>query len=228
MGGGMGGGMSGGMSGMRMGGFGFDDENMFGSFGGSSFGPSAARGPRQPPPVTQYIDCTLEELYKGKEIRKRLTKQVLNPDGTTGPQQKVLQFKISPGFRAGTKVRFEREGDQAPGIIPSDIVFVLRQKPHDRFDRAKDDLIYRKYDVTLSEALTGTTLEIKTVDNRLLRIPINEIIYPGYEKIVYGEGMPKLKDPSQRGNLTIRFNIVFPKYLSSEEKVKLREVLRNK
>ena len=41
----------------------------------------------------------------------------------------------------GTKITFEREGDEAPGTIPADIVFVVQTKPHPIFTREGDDLI---------------------------------------------------------------------------------------
>lgn len=215
------------MGGMRMG-FGFgDDDDFFGSFGSSGYGPTAKRAPRQPPPVVQNIECTLEDLYMGKDKRIKITKQVLNPDGqTTAPQEKVLQFTIPPGSKQGTKVRFEKEGDQGPGIIPADIVFEIREKPHSRFQRDKNDLIYTA-DISLADALTGTSLEIRTLDDRVLRIPVNEIVSPGYQKTVYHEGMPLSRSPGQKGNLIIKFNIQFPRRLADDQKAQLKRILRS-
>jgi hypothetical protein len=45
------------------------------------------------------------------------------------------------GLQAGTKVTFENEGDQGPGRLPADIVFVLAAKHHPVFTREGDDLI---------------------------------------------------------------------------------------
>lgn len=63
------------------------------------------------------------------------------------------------------------------------------------------------------------------MDNRKIRIPINEVINPGYVKVVYGEGMPKPKNPSERGDLHIHFNIIFPKHLTDEQKYALTKIL---
>lgn len=52
------------------------------------------------------------------------------------------EINIKPGWKDGTKITFEREGDELPGVIPADIVFTLQAKPHDRFERDGDDLIY--------------------------------------------------------------------------------------
>lgn len=44
-------------------------------------------------------------------------------------------------FFVVVKIKFEREGDQAPGIIPADIVFVLNEREHPRFKREGNNLI---------------------------------------------------------------------------------------
>ena len=40
---------------------------------------------------------------------------------------------------------------------------------------------------------------------------------PFYEKLVEGEGMPISKKPGQKGDLKIKFHILFPKYLNGAE-----------
>jgi DnaJ-class molecular chaperone len=227
---------------------GMDDDDDFGGMGGmgSFFGRSGMggmggftrmggmggmggaqrqRGPRQPPPIIQPIHATLEELYKGKTKRIKITKKVLSEDGqTTKPQDKILTFKINRGWKPGTKIRFEKEGDQGPNIIPADIVFELHEKPHDRFQREGNDLIFTR-NISLKDALTGTTVEVMTLDDRLLRVPVNEIISPGYVKTVAGEGMPISKTPEQKGDMRIKFNIVFPRELSADQKEALKRIL---
>jgi DnaJ-class molecular chaperone len=37
---------------------------------------------------------------------------------------------------------FENEGDEAPGIIPADLIFELEEKPHQYYKREGNDLIY--------------------------------------------------------------------------------------
>ncbi len=50
-------------------------------------------------------------------------------------------------------------GDEEPGIIPADIVFVLDEKPHPRFRRDGDTLHYTAV-LPLADALCGTTLQV--------------------------------------------------------------------
>jgi len=94
--------------------------------------------------------------------------------------RKVLHVPIDRGVRSGTKVEFRGEGDQAPGILPGDVVFVIEQKPHPRFERRDDDLLYR-CDIDLVTALAGGTIYIEHLDDRWLSVEIlpGEAIAPG-------------------------------------------------
>jgi len=87
---------------------------------------------------------SLEDLCTGVTKKMKITRQVLNPDGrTTRPEEKLLTIDVKPGWKAGTKVTFAREGDQAPNTIAADVVFVIRDKPHPVFTRDGADINYR-------------------------------------------------------------------------------------
>ena len=102
--------------------------------------------------------------------------KVLNDDGiTTSIREKILSINVKRGWLPGTKVTFEGEGDQGPNNIPSDIVVIVKDKPHPNFRRENADLIYTA-NISLGHALTGITLHIEHLDGRILDIPINEIV----------------------------------------------------
>ncbi len=155
--------------------------------------------------------------------------------------------------RAGTRITFAQEGDQAPGIIPADIVFILQQKPHPLFTREKSDLVYTA-NISLTQALCGAELSIVTLDGRTLNVHLRDVIPPGFSKVPFaslfahptpnrqklmrrgpssydrvqtvpGEGMPDQKNPEKRGNLVIRFNIQFPTKLTESQKSRLADTL---
>ena len=70
-----------------------------------------------------------------------------------------------------------------------------------------------------------------TLDGRVLQVGVESIITPQMLQEVKGEGMPLLaEDPlvalakaNKRGNLFVRFDIHFPKYIAEEKKAVLRE-----
>jgi DnaJ family protein B protein 13 len=94
---------------------------------------------------------------------------------TTTQFDKILTIEINQGWKDGTKLTFEGEGDQGPNQLPGDIVFIVRQSKHERFERSGNDLIYTSR-IPLLDALTGTSLDILTLDERQLKVPINETV----------------------------------------------------
>lgn len=194
--------------------------------GGMRGGRGGMGGPGKPEPIQRTFQCSLEELYTGVTKRMKVTKNVVDAQsGRSIPVEKILEINVKPGWKSGTKITFEREGDERPGEIPADIVFVLEEKPHPRFKRDGNDLVYKGV-ITLQQALTGFMLTIKTLDNRDLNVQIDEVITPNYVKRVRGEGMPHQKDPSRKGDLRIEFDIKFPTWLTPQQKQNISNALR--
>lgn len=133
-------------------------------------------------------------------------------------------MSIKPGWKKGTKITFPEKGDEEPGVTPADLIFVIEEKPHPVFRRDGNNLVV-KQKISLLDALTGKTLNLTTLDGRNLTIPITDVVKPGHEVVIQNEGMPISKDPTKKGNLTIKFDVVFPSRLNAEQKSDLRRVL---
>lgn len=142
----------------------------------------------------------------------------------TMPVEEILSIEIKPGWKKGTKITFPEKGNEQPGMIPADLVFVIDEKPHSTFTRDGNDLVVTQK-ISLAEALTGYTVHLTTLDGRNLTIPINNVIHPSYEEVLPREGMPIPKEPSRRGNLRIKFNIKFPARLTAEQKAGIKKLL---
>ncbi|XP_046576033.1 dnaJ homolog subfamily B member 4-like [Haliotis rubra] len=211
------------------------DEDPFGrqfsSFGGpgghfqqfSSTGMPKQR--RQDAAIVKDLQVSLEDIYKGATKRMKITRKVLNPDGqTTRMEEKILTVDIKPGWKAGTKITFPKEGDQKPHNIPADIVFVLKDKHHPQFLREGSDIRY-KAKVLLRDALCGTTIHVPTVDGRKIPLNISDVIKPGSIKRIQGEGLPYPKQAGKRGDLIIEFSVAFPDKLSQAVKDNLKQML---
>jgi len=137
--------------------------------------------------------------------------------------EKVIAVEVKKGWKSGTKITFPEEGDEKPGIIPSDIIFVVEEKPHPRFVRQGDNLVFTSR-LTLCQAITGHTIEVVTLDNRTIKVPITEVVYPGYQKLVPKEGMPNQKTGT-KGDLYIKFEVIFPRSLSEQQKAQIKNTL---
>lgn len=157
-------------------------------------------------------DCQGEgEIIKEKDRCKQCTGK------KTIVERKVLHVHVDRGVRTGTKIEFRGEGDQLPGAEPGDVVFEIEQKPHARFHRQEDDLIYNA-EIDLLTALAGGKLYIEHLDERWLDVEIipGECIAPGAIKVVRGQGMPSFRHHDY-GNLYIKFDVKFPTRLGGED-----------
>ena len=192
------------------------------SFGGNDFdftsGPDTFKKTLiQDPPIEQNIQVSLEELLTGCSKKLKINRQVLTCNGMSR-EDKILVIDIKPGWKAGTKITFPKEGDQKPGIIPADIVFVIGDKPHQYFKRDPNNNLLYSAKVSLRDALVGCFVQIPTIDGRVLSVQVNEVIQPGTQKRIPGEGLPLPKNPNQRADMIVSFDIEFPTTLSMEQR----------
>lgn len=179
------------------------------------------------PPIETNIQVSLEELATGCTKRLKISRQVLSPSGGTSREEKILSLEIKPGWKAGTKITFERHGDQKPGIVPADIIFVIGDKPHQYFKRDADNNLLYTTKVSLCDALVGCMLQIPTIDGRVLSVQLNEVIQPGTQKRIPNEGLPLPKCPGKRGDMIVTFDVEIPTNLSMQQRQHLASCFQN-
>jgi len=152
-------------------------------------------------------------MCKGKKVTK---------------DKKILQVYIDKGMKHGQKIVFAGEADEAPGLEPGDIIFVVTEKKHEMFKRNGNDL-YLEFNLLLVEALCGFTLTITHLDDRSLVIKSasGEVVTPGEIRLIQNEGMPLYKKPYEKGNMYVQFNVEFPKpgYLKPQQLKDLEKLL---
>jgi len=144
---------------------------------------------------------TINEKDKCKEcLGKKVTQET-----------KVLEVHVDKGMMNGQKIPYRGEGDQTPGMEPGDVIIILQEKEHETFQRRNHDL-FCVYNLGLTEALCGFEFTLKQLDGRdlVIKNPPGKVIEPGSLRCVEGEGMPIYRNPFEKGNLFIKFEITFP------------------
>lgn len=180
---------------------------------------------KQDPPVTHDLRVSLEEIYSGCTKKMKISHKRLNPDGKSiRNEDKILTIEVKRGWKEGTKITFPKEGDQTSNNIPADIVFVLKDKPHNIFKRDGSDVIYPAR-ITLREALCGCTVNVPTLDGRTIPITFKDVIRPNTRRKIPGEGLPLPKTPEKRGDLVIEFEVIFPERIPPASRTILEKAL---
>ncbi|KAF5743779.1 dnaJ subfamily B member 4 [Tripterygium wilfordii] len=73
-----------------------------------------------------------------------------------------------------------------------------------------------KVQIPLVKALTGCSLTVPLIGGENMSLSFDDILYPGYEQVIPGRGMPINTDEGKRGDLRIKFLFDFPTHLNHE------------
>jgi curved DNA-binding protein len=179
---------------------GFSDffEAVFGSMG-----QAARSAPSKGQDYHQEIEISLEEAFKG-------VTRVLGIGG------RRIKVKIPRGAKTGTKVRVRGEGAAGQGgASKGDLYLEIKVVSHDLFERVGDDL-YAELPVDLYTAVLGGEAIVPTFKGRVkLRIPAET--QSGRTFRLKAQGMPKLGDADERGDLYAKVMVQLPENLTPEE-----------
>lgn len=185
--------------------------------------------------------CTLHEFYCGvlKEIYYQKLKATHTAE-TYCTQKQNMTIEIRPGYGEHTTLRYPGRGNESFGSQPSDLIIKFKLLPEaNNYTRNGEDLIYL-HTCTLTEALELNAFTVQTLDSRLLNVTPTETVTPQTELCFKGEGMArcetgdivmdtqtqlKPKQAQERGNLIIKFNIVFPRKILTHHREAMIEAL---
>lgn len=172
-------------------------EAIFGSMG------QARSTSSQGQDYNQQVEITLEEAFKG-------TSRIMRIGG------RRIEVKIPKGAKTGTKVRVRGEG--APGQnggSKGDLYLEIKIQPHTTYEQVGDDL-YSELPVDLYTAILGGEAVVPTFKGKVkLKIPPET--QSGRTFRLKGQGMPKLKQPDERGDLYAKVMVQLPENLTEEE-----------
>lgn len=130
----------------------------------------------------------------------------------------LIDVAIDRGMSDGSTIVFPNAADNLADHVAGDIVFVVKTAPHPLFVRRGNNL-YIKETISLVEALNGFEHQIKHLDDQVITIKRTVMTPPGYVQIIKGQGMPIYDRPTERGELFVEYNVLFPtKKLTEQEK----------
>jgi curved DNA-binding protein len=185
---------------------------IFGDMGprGSTRGPQRQARPQRGQDYEQPVEITLQEAYQG-------TTRVLQKDGQR------LEIKIPRGAKTGTRVRMSGEGGAgSAGAGAGDLYLRVDVLPDPRFERKGDDL-HTKVQVDLYTMLLGGEIQVPAIEGSvMLRIPAET--QNGRTFRLRGKGMPKLRQPEERGDLYAEVQVQLPTGLTAQQRELVQEL----
>lgn len=182
--------------------------DLLGGLGGFASDLGGGRGDRfRSRPADVPVEITLEEADHGTTRLANL------PDG------RRLEVTIPAGIADGGRVHIAAGSSAGGGF--NLLVTVL---PHARFERKGDDL-HTTVDVPLVDAVLGGSATVKTLRGQI-ELTLPPETQNGRRFRLAGQGMARLNDPEQRGNLYAVVNVSLPTNLTDEQR-QLFEQLRD-
>ncbi len=173
----------------------------FGGFGADDIFSSGRATTRQPQRQEHTVEITLEEAFNGT------TRTLQWQDG------RRIEAKIPRGVRTGSKVRLSGASN---GTGQGDVYLNVEVLPHPTYERDGDNL-RMTLPVDLFTALLGGKLAVPAIDKTVnLTIPAGSA--NGRVFRLNKLGMPRLRQPDERGDLYVTINVELPRNLSEEEK----------
>eukprot|EP00992_Anisonema_acinus_P011129 TRINITY_DN7156_c0_g1_i1.p1 TRINITY_DN7156_c0_g1~~TRINITY_DN7156_c0_g1_i1.p1 ORF type:complete len:397 (-),score=64.76 TRINITY_DN7156_c0_g1_i1:195-1385(-) len=141
-------------------------------------------------------------------------------------EKKILEVFVEKGMKDKERIVFSREGDQQPDVIPGDVIIELHMQAHDRFKREGQNLLTTKT-ISLGEALCGFQFPLTHLDGRILLVKStpDAITSSGSTMCIPNEGMPKHKNPFDKGALLIKFDVEMPTSLTPDALAAIAKVL---
>eukprot|EP01126_Amoeba_proteus_P048062 TRINITY_DN5538_c0_g1_i2.p1 TRINITY_DN5538_c0_g1~~TRINITY_DN5538_c0_g1_i2.p1 ORF type:complete len:243 (+),score=48.49 TRINITY_DN5538_c0_g1_i2:631-1359(+) len=235
--------------------------------------------------VTVEVQCSLEDLYNGRDFEVLQRRQVLcshcrgtggeDPNDVSscpvcgGSGVKITNQQLGPGFVQriqttcdhcggkgkvvkstcshchGTKVEkgeqmitiFVEKGmpegheiishsdaDENPDEEPGDLIFKIKQLPHNRFRRTQNDL-HMNVQITLLQALVGFEVHFQHLDGHSVTLSRDSVTPHGFVERVKNEGMPVHGMPSQFGDLHVTYSVKFPSHVTARQKSEFNKLL---
>jgi curved DNA-binding protein len=211
-------------------GFGGGAQNIFGQmFGGRSY--ARGRGAGSPlgfdfdgfqgrPASAKGQDLVYELSVTLEEAAIGTSKLISYQDGEG---QQTISVKIPVGISTGKKLRLPGKGRASlHGGPRGDLYVQIRVLEHPLFRREGDDLIMTR-EIRFSEALSGTEVEIPTIDRRSLKLKVPAGTPCNAKFRLKGYGMPRMNEGS-RGDAYVQVIVGVPQKLTKKQKTLLKEM----
>lgn len=136
-------------------------------------------------------------------------------------RQRTITVTIPAGIDNGQALTLRGEGEPGKRGGPSgDLYVAISVRPHRKFRRDGVNL-YSEMNISFAQAALGDELNIETLKESV-KETIPEGTQPDTVLRVKGQGVPVLRNPSQRGDLFVTLKIEVPKRLNEKQRMSLK------
>ena len=147
------------------------------------------------------------------------------PDGCLDSVKEKFSINIEKGMCNDEQIILKKKGSFNINTMDyNDLVFVIIEEEHKIFKRIENNLMFG-LDINLIDALTGFNFSFSHLDNSEFIISSDDIIVNEQIKVIKNKGMPYNNHSDVFGDLIIKFNVVFPDKINTEDYEALKNIL---
>ena len=136
-------------------------------------------------------------------------------------EQTTIDLNIEKGMWHGQEIRFAGKSEERPGHDTGDLIAVIKQEPHQYFEREGDN-IRTAVDLNLKQALLGFDLNIEHLDKALVNLKHLAQVTQHHQVRKYkSKGMPKYDKRGRGdryGDMFIEYRVKMPGVISSSQR----------
>ena len=131
--------------------------------------------------------------------------------------------KIPAGVQHGITFKFSGMGDDSIANMPrGDLLVQMSVLDSDGYTRKGNDL-YTDKTIDCFQAVRGHELQLKTLEDKVIKVKVPSGTQPGTLLMVKGQGMPVHKTLNIRGNLYVKVHVLIPQ-LSAQDLKKIKDL----
>ena len=135
-------------------------------------------------------------------------------------KEEEVVISVPAGIDDGEMIRMPGRGEAIRGGIAGDLYIKVHVKPDQTFTREGAQLVMH-LPMKLTDALTGTTVTIQTLEGKTLEVKVPAMKQPEELLRVRGRGVPL---EGRRGDLLIRLTVALPQKLSIKAKDAIKQL----
>jgi len=156
------------------------------------------------------IQIDLEDAYQGAKRSLSLRFPQHNADGTLSSSERVIEFTIPKGVRAGQNIRLAGQG--APGIgdgKPGDLYLEVEFRSHPRY-RVEVRDVYMDLPVAPWEAALGAQVEVRLPTGGVVEVTVPAASSAGRKLRLKGRGIPATSAAAEAGDFYLVLQVALP------------------
>jgi molecular chaperone DnaJ len=135
-------------------------------------------------------------------------------------EQRQIMLSVPAGVDTGSRLRISGQGERPTGGgAPGDLLVTFKVQPHHFFRREGLD-VYCTVPINVAQAVLGSKIRVRTVDDRKVALKIPAGTQPGTRFRIQGQGIEK---SGRRGDQYVQVKVEVPEQLEGEQEKAFRE-----